>query len=206
MSPSNLLGEGLPFMTLSVVSQLIANADRFLLEFLGVARVEIGFWGAAGTIVWALVGLPQLISVALYPSFSRLAEEGGSPRRAGVIAGVGSAVVGGVCAGALWLLGGPLVQLTFGAEFAPAVPLLERLSLALPGAFAMMVMGSIYAAWRRQRMVVWILAGALAGSISLNVWLIPSMGTGAPALTAPIIYTATALAMLVGILAVKRTP
>ena len=76
-------------MALAVVSQLIANADRFLLELFGVARAEIGFWGAAGTIVWARAALPQLISVALYPSFSRQAEAGASARRAGLLAGLG---------------------------------------------------------------------------------------------------------------------
>ena len=199
MSPSMLLLEGLPFMALSVVSQLITNADRFLLEGFGVARAEIGYWGAAGMIVWALVGVPQLISVALYPSISRLAEAGGSPRRVGLLAGLGGAVGGGLCAGALWLLGGPLVRLTFGAEFVSAIPLLERLALALPGAFAVMVMGSVYAAWRRQRRVVWILGVALFGSLVLNLLWIPKMGVMAPATVAPIVFSAAAASMFVGI-------
>ena len=203
LGPSALLGEGLPFMALAVVSQLIANADRFLLELFAVPRAEIGFWGAAGTIVWALAALPQLISVALYPSFSRQAEAGGSARRVGLLAGLSGAFCGVLCAGALWLLGGPLVRLAFGAEFAPAVPLLERLALALPGAFAMTVMGSVYAAWRRQRQVLWILGGALLGSVALNVIWIPRIGVSAPATVAPLVYTLTALAMAVGILVFK---
>jgi len=199
LGPSALLSEGLPFMALAVVSQLIANADRFLLELLGVARAEIGYWGTAGIIVWAMAALPQLISVALYPSFSRRAETGGSPRRAGLLAGLGGAVFGVVCAGGLWILADPLVRIAFGTDFAPAVPLLQRLSLALPGAFAMTVMGSVYAAWRRQRRVLWILGGALLGSLTLNVMWIPSMGVSAPATVAPLVYTLTAAAMALGI-------
>jgi len=91
------------------------------------------------------------------------------------------------------------VRLAFGADFAPAVPLLQRLSLALPGAFAMTVMGSVYAAWRRQRRVLWILGGALLGSLTLNVMWIPSMGALAPATVAPLVYTLTAVAMALGI-------
>ncbi|MBD3872544.1 MAG: oligosaccharide flippase family protein [Acidobacteria bacterium] len=199
LGPSSLLSEGLPFMALAVVSQLIANADRFLLELLGVARAEIGYWGTAGIIVWAMAALPQLVSVALYPSFSRQAEAGGSPRQAGLLAGLGGAVCGLVCAGGLWILADPLVRLAFGADFAPAVPLLQRLSLALPGAFAMTVMGSVYAAWRRQRRVLWILGGALLGSLALNMMWIPSMGVLAPATVAPLVYTLTAVAMALGI-------
>ena len=199
LGPSSLLSEGLPFMALAVVSQLIANADRFLLELLGVARAEIGYWGTAGIIVWAMAALPQLVSVALYPSFSRQAEAGGSPRQAGLLTGLGGAVCGLVCAGGLWILADPLVRLAFGANFAPAVPLLQRLSLALPGAFAMTVMGSVYAAWRLQRRVLWILGGALLGSLTLNVMWIPSMGVSAPATVAPLVYTLTAVAMALGI-------
>jgi len=199
LGPSALLSEGLPFMALAVVSQLIANADRFLLELLGVARAEIGYWGTAGIIVWAMAALPQLVSVALYPSFSRQAAAGGSPRLAGLLAGLGGAVCGLVCAGGLWILADPLVRLAFGADFAPAVPLLQRLSLALPGAFAMTVMGSVYAAWRLQRRVLWILSGALLGSLALNVMWIPSMGVSAPATVAPLVYTLTAAAMALGI-------
>ena len=202
LGPSALLSEGLPFMALAVVSQLIANADRFLLELLGVARAEIGYWGTAGIIVWAMAALPQLISVALYPSFSRRAEAGGSPGRAGLLAGLGGAVCGLVCAGALWILGDPLVRLAFGADFAPAVPLLQRLSLALPGAFAMTVMGSVYAAWRRQRRVVWSLSGALLASLTLNVMWIPTMGVSAPAAVAPLVYTLAAVAMVLGIVVI----
>ena len=202
LGPSALLSEGLPFMALAVVSQLMANGDRFLLEMLGVARAEIGYWGTAGIIVWATAALPQLISVALYPSFSRLAEAGGSWRRAGLLAGLGGAVCGLVCAGGLWILGEPLVRLAFGADFGPAAPLLQRLSLALPGAFAMTVMGSVYAAWRRQRRVVWILSGALLGSLALNVMWIPSMGVSAPATVAPLVYTLAAAAMALGIVVI----
>ena len=199
LGSSSLLSEGLPFMALAVVSQLIANADRFLLELLGVARAEIGYWGTAGIIVWAMAALPKLVSVALYPSLSRRAEAGGSPRQAGLLTGLGSAVCGLVCAGGLWILADPLVRLAFGADFAPAVPLLQRLSLALPGAFAMTVMGSVYAAWRLQRRVLWILSGALLGSLTLNVMWIPSMGVLAPATVAPLVYTLTAVAMALGI-------
>ena len=199
LGSSSLLAEGLPFMALAVVSQLIANADRFLLELFGVARAEIGFWGAAGTIVWALATLPQLISVALYPSFSRQAEAGACARRAGLLAGLGGVIAGVVCAAAVWVLAEPMVRLAFGAEFVLTIPLLQRLSLALPGAFAMTVMGSVYAAWRRQRQVLWILGGALLVSLALNIMWIPTMGVLAPATVAPLIYMLAAVAMAIGI-------
>ena len=92
-----------------------------------------------------------------------------------------------------------MVRLAFGAEVVLTIPLLQRLSLALPGAFAMTVMGSVYAAWRRQRQVLWILAGAFLVSLVLNVMWIPTMGVLAPATVSPLIYTLAAVAMAIGI-------
>jgi O-antigen/teichoic acid export membrane protein len=91
------------------------------------------------------------------------------------------------------------VRLAFGAEFDSTTPLLQRLIFALPGAFAMTLMGSVYAAWRRQRQVLWILAGALLLSVALNVMWIPAMGAMAPATVTPLIYTLAAVAMALGI-------
>jgi O-antigen/teichoic acid export membrane protein len=67
----------------------------------------------------------------------------------------------------------------------------------------MTVMGSVYAAWRRQRRVLWVLGGALLVSLALNVMWIPTLGALAPATVAPLIYTLAAVAMGIGI-AVSR--
>jgi O-antigen/teichoic acid export membrane protein len=187
--------EGLPFMALSVVGQLLVYGDRFLLALLGVESSEIGYWGVAGTVVWSVVAIPQLASLALYPGFSRIAEDGGSPRRLGLGASVGGAVVGVIAAVLLRWFAQPLVGLVFGVEFLPAAALLERLALALPGASAMMVMGSVYAAWRRQVIPLAVLGGALTLSVTLNVIWIPRFGAFATATIAAVAYSAAALVL-----------
>ncbi len=193
LEESTLLRQGLPFMALAAVSLLLAHADRFLLAALGVSTAEIGQWGAAGTIAWALMALPQLAAVAMYPSFSRLAEGGSMPRRPGLLASLGGALAGLACAAALRACAGPVIEITFGPEFAAAVPLLQRLAWALPGSFALMVMGAVYAAWRRQSVSLWVMAGALATSVALNLLWIPARGVVAPAMVAPLVFTAAAL-------------
>ncbi|MFV2072350.1 MAG: oligosaccharide flippase family protein [Thermoanaerobaculales bacterium] len=198
--PSELLREGLPFAALAVLSQSLANADRFLLAFLDVGRTEIGYWGVAGTVVWALVALPQLGAVAMYPSISRYAKQGGSPRWVGLAASLGGAAAGLVAAGAVRWLGDPLIRLAFGAAFVPAVPLLHRLALALPGAFAMMAVGAVFAAWRLQRRALWILCGVTLLSLGLNLLWIPRLGVLAPATVAPLTYTLAAVVMTIALL------
>lgn len=195
--PIPVIREGLPFMALAVLSQLLVNTDRFLLEFLGIARTEIGFWGAAGTIIWALIAIPQLVAVAVYPTFSRLAERGDSWRRAGLMSIVGGASAGLACALILREIAEPLVGLFFGPDFVPAGPLMRRLSLVLPAAFAMMVVGTVFAAWRRQTLAVWALAAAFCLSFALNFAWIPVIGTMACANAAVAAYSTASVVMTI---------
>ena len=202
-----LAREGLPFMALAVAGQLLANLDRFLLALLGVARSDIGFWGAAGTIVWAVIAIPQLMSVAMYPTFSRVAASGVPRGRLGVVAGLVAAAGGAVCCGVLRVAGGSILHLAFGLEFDPAEPLLARLALALPGAFAMMVMGAVFAAWREQRIALMIMTATVGVSCVLNLMWIPKLGVAAPANVAVAAYTTAAVLMAVALIALpmRRT-
>jgi O-antigen/teichoic acid export membrane protein len=69
------------------------------------------------------------------------------------------------------------------------------LALALPGAFAMMVMGTVFAAWREQRTALVIMIAAVATSCLLNLLWIPRLGVLAPANVAVLAYTAAAVLM-----------
>jgi O-antigen/teichoic acid export membrane protein len=201
-----LAREGLPFMMLAVAGQLLANLDRFLLALLGVARADIGFWGAAGTVVWAVIAIPQLMSAAMYPTFSRVAATGVPRGRLGVVAGLAAAAAGVVCCGVVRVAGGLLLRLAFGAEFGPAEPLLARLALALPGAFAMMVMGAVFAAWREQRIALAITAATVGVSCALNLVWIPRLGVAAPANVAVAAYTTAAVLMAAALIVLPKRP
>jgi O-antigen/teichoic acid export membrane protein len=194
-----LLREGIPFMALAVVSQLLVHADRFLLAFFGIGTDDIGLWGVSGTVVWALLALPQLTSLALYPSFSRIAQSGAPPRTFGLLAGVAGGVAGLLFSFALRWIAKPLIDTVFGPEFGPAVPLLSQLAWVLPGAFALMTMGAVYAGWRRQAVSLAIMVAAFCLSAVLNLFWIPSMGVAAPAAVAPLTYSAAAVASAVAI-------
>lgn len=193
------LREGLSFMAIAVLGQLLVNTDRFLLAFFGIARAEIGYWGAAGTIVWALVAAPQLLTVALYPTFSRFAQRGDSWRRAGLASACGGVIIGLGFALALREIAAPLTHLLFGPDFAPAVSLMRRLALVLPGAFAMMIVGAVYAAWRRQLFAMWVLTAAFCTSLILNVAWIPVFGAMGSANAVVVVYSVAALLMTVSL-------
>jgi PST family polysaccharide transporter len=194
-----MLRDGAPFMVLSVTGQLVNSSGRFLLVAFGVAMIEIGFLGAAGTMVWAMVTLPQLAAVAVYPTFSRLAESGASPRSAGTWAALAGIGGGLVCAVLLHTFAAPVTAIAFGKGFEGAVPLLERLAFALPGAFAAMTLGAVFASWRMQRRTMVLYLMALALGLAVNLALIPEMGAMGAVLAAVAAYTALAVMLLVAL-------
>jgi O-antigen/teichoic acid export membrane protein len=196
-APGPLAGEGLPFMLLAVAGQLLANQDRFLLELAGVARGDIGQWAAAATLVWAVVALPQLLAVAAYPTLSRAAAAGESRAAYGLACGAAGALVGFAAWVLLRAAAGPLVRVAFGAGFEPAAGLLGRLAPALPGAFALMMMGAVLAAWREQGRALAVMIGAVVVSAGLNLLWIPRLGAAGSAEAAVAAYSAAAVAMAV---------
>jgi O-antigen/teichoic acid export membrane protein len=204
MAATMMLREGTAFMVLSVTGQLVNSSGRFLLVAFGVVMHEIGYLGAAGTMVWAMVTLPQLGAVAVYPSFSRLAESGASPRKAGIWAALAGIGGGLVCAVLLHTFAGPVTALAFGGGFAGAVPLLERLAFALPGAFAAMTLGAVFASWRLQRRTMVLYLVALAVGLTVNLALIPAMGVMGAVLAAVTAYTALAAMLMVALFVPAR--
>ena len=114
------------------------------------------------------------------------------------------AAAGLACSLFLRAVAKPLVGIVFGPDFAPAVPLLERLSLALPAAFGMMVVGTVFAAWRRQILAMWALAAAFVLSTALNFAWIPVIGAMACADAAIAAYSLAAVVMAAQVLAAAR--
>jgi O-antigen/teichoic acid export membrane protein len=204
VAPGPLVREGLPFMLLAVAGQLLANQDRFLLELAGVARSDIGQWAAAATLVWAVVALPQLLAVAAYPTLSRAAAAGESRIGYGLATGAGGALAGLAACAVLRAAAEPLVRVGFGAGFEQAAVLLGRLALALPGAFALMMMGAVLAAWREQGRALVVMAGAAGLSVCLNLLWIPRLGVAASAEAAVAVYSVAAAVMAVVLLGSRR--
>ncbi|MCD4750250.1 MAG: oligosaccharide flippase family protein [Thermoanaerobaculales bacterium] len=172
----NLRLEGLPFLAIAVMAQLLLRADTFLLAMLKVPRPEIGFYGAAGAPVWGIVALPQLLSMSFYPTLSRRAAEKGKAWPAVVAASAGGMALGLALGVFLFIIRHPLVEIAFGPEFERAVPLLSRLIWILPATVTMTFLGTVLAAWHRQKWSLGVLSAVLIVSFSLNLMWIPQHG------------------------------
>jgi len=201
-----LLIEGWPFLGLALLAQLLFRLDLFLLEALGRSREEVGFYGAASALVWGLLTLPQLLALAVYPTLSRAAAAARGPRREALAAAGLGAGLGALLALGLWSARRPLVALAFGAEFEPTAALVATLAWALPGGCAAMLLGTVLAAWRGQRLALAVQAAAIAAALALNLGWIPELGALGAARAAVLVQTALATALLAALLARRAQP
>lgn len=175
-----LVREGVPFLLLGLLTQLATRLDTLMLAGLGTAEREVGYYAAAAAPVYGLLASAYLLALSLYPTLSRRATAGRARvREVLAVAGLGLAC-GGTVAALLWWSREILVMALFGADFAETARLLALLAWVLPGASAMMLLGTWLAAWRRQ---AWSLAAqalvvAIAAGLHL-AWIPPWGGWGA---------------------------
>ena len=193
----------LPAMTLITVALAgFSRIDIACLRWLGVAAADIGSYFAAERIIATVCLLPGLLAIAALPVFSRPEDAGhaGTVRRlrgmlfaAGCIAGL-----------ALYVGGGPLVRLIYGANFNDASRPLGWLGLALP--FMFINHFSLIALIAEKRS--WHAAFAAFAAFLLNVlvdWiLIPRLGIFGAAMGA--VSAQAAVSLLVWPFLAKESP
>ncbi len=188
-SQGSLAREGLSFLGLSLTFQLLIRVDTFLLAALGIPQARIGLYGVASAPVWGLLGLAQLMGLAVYPTLARLGARGElHPVRILGLAS-GGVLLGVALAGGLTLVKVPLVRIVFGAQYIDAASFMGVLAWALPGACGCMLLGSAVAAAGRQawNLNVQVALVVLAGVA--NLVAIPRWGLLGCAVVVPFVQT-----------------
>jgi O-antigen/teichoic acid export membrane protein len=176
--------EGLTFLALALTFQLLLRSDTLLLALLGIPSHQIGQYGVASMWVWGVLAGPQLLAMAAYPTFSRMADHNGRSGRATRVAlllGLGS---GAALASVLFLIRSPLVHWLYGDGFGEAIGFLATLAWALPGAGAAMCLGTVLAAWHRQRWTLAVYAAAVTVTMAATLYWVPKAGPIAAAYVA----------------------
>lgn len=152
----------------------LTNIDVMLVR-IGTTESHAGMYAAAAVLAKMILIVPTTLSLYLLPRFvNRRADSGATKFGVNVVlVTVGGAGV--LAAGAMTLLGGPLVAIFFGSGYEEAVRLLPALSLAyLPWALAQGLLIRLTATVSRQALVV-LLLGAVA-QWTLAQWVLPDLG------------------------------
>ncbi|MDX2137323.1 MAG: oligosaccharide flippase family protein [Chloroflexota bacterium] len=135
-----------------------------------------GFYAGANRFVEAAKLLPNAYFGALFPALAALAADAGGMRRA---FRRGAALLGGygvLAAMGLALLAPLLIDVTYGAAFAAAAPVLVLLAVSLVFTLLRGVRTLYWYAQGREGFVNAVNGAAIVLQIALSLWLIPAYG------------------------------
>ncbi len=170
-----------PFVFVSVFYILDNRTDVILLSKFSTER-EVGFYGAANTIVGALTLLPFAYRTSIFPVMSRLyAEAPAAMRRLFNRSFKYLFLVGLPIAVGTTLLAQPLLTIIFGPDFAPASVVLQVLIWSLAVLFLNVLNSRVMVVADRQDIIARFLALVLTANLLLNVVLIPRWGAAGSA-------------------------
>lgn len=171
-----------PLLANNLLALAIYNADVIFLRFFRTV-VEVGQYLAAYTLINFLGVLGNLATVTLLPNLAHLRES--LVERAGLVhtalarvfvAGLPIAVGGS-------LLARRLIDFVFGAEYAPAGPVLALLIWTIPPLLSRGVYSAVLIADNRHDAVLRATAIAAALNVGLNLLMIPLLGMIGAAIT-----------------------
>lgn len=166
-----------------VMRVLFFSVDVLLLGFI-VGEVAVGLYTAAYRVVFVLTALSGAVAFSYLPEFTRAARDrtplGGVADRALELSAavVLPALVGGV------LLAEPMMVGIFGADYAGAALAFQFLLVSIVFNFLRSTPSNVLLVRDRLRLDMWIVSGATALNVALNLFWIPRYGLeGAAAAT-----------------------
>ncbi len=164
------------FVVIGIFTTIDYQLDAFLIS-LFLSESELGWYGAAQTIMLAFWMMPTALRTALYPVIARYYYE--APERLPVLYRRANryVLIGvlPVCAG-ITLIAPNIIPLIFEADFQPATPALQLIIWAVLPSFLMVPSARLLVVANRQSDVGWVTALSMIINLLLNLWLIPRWG------------------------------
>jgi O-antigen/teichoic acid export membrane protein len=197
--------EATPIFFSALCLSLFGRIDLFALTALGLPTSDAGYYAAAQN----LSIVPSLFAMSFTPlllsTLSTMRREG-EHDQARLMSRDALRLVCGMLPFAALAAGASaeIVQLLFGAQFAPTGPILEWLIFGKVAAAMISVVFILLVALERPALSVALAAPMLAAAIAGHVLLIPRFGTIGAAWVTALLEAAGALAALVTVYAVSR--
>jgi O-antigen/teichoic acid export membrane protein len=166
---------GLPYFFWSLFSMIYFRVDALMLHAYSSQEVT-GWYGGAYRFFDAVMILPALLKVALFPVFSRLAID--SEKRLSDVFEKSLRMVLLVAipiSVLIYIAAAPIIDFFMGVEeYTPSIIILQIFCFGIPMMFADFILGSVLIG-STNRQSAWAGIGfvAILLNVSLNIWLIP---------------------------------
>lgn len=183
-----LLKRAWPFALAAVLAALSARLGTIMLERL-TDTSNVGYYAAATRFVEAGRVIPNALFGALFPALAALSAQPEQMHKNFRQIILGLTGFGGALGILFSLLAMPILNLTYGAAFAPAKTTLQLVMWSLlPG----LLRGGQTLYWYargKEQFVNWVTGGVLVAQILLSLWLIPAHGAEGTAVVSLITET-----------------
>lgn len=176
-----LLRRAWPFAMAAVLAALQTRAGTILLEKL-TDTAQVGYYAAGTRFVEAARMVPNALFGALFPALAALVAQPETFRRTfrRVMLGLGgfALALGLICT----VFAAPIMSLTYGTAFAPAIPVLQIAMWSLLPGLPRAGRTLYWYARGREQFTNIVTGVMLVAQIILSLWLIPLMGAAGAAL------------------------
>lgn len=166
----------LPFAAISLINNVMANTDIYLL---GVWRnaTEIGLYASAQRIYQFILMIPVIMATALFPLQSRLATNNseGFADILGKATAMLFSIALPICVGGI-LLSHKLIIVLFGVGYSQAAPILQILLCMLVAAFPLVLFSNSVFVYNGQKRLALIYSIGMIANALFNILLIPHYG------------------------------
>jgi O-antigen/teichoic acid export membrane protein len=170
------------FILIHLFSLLDYQTDAFVISLL-LTETDVGWYGAAQTIMLALWMIPTAVRGALYPLMARYRTE--SIEKLALLYQKSSqylAVLVFPLAAGTWLVAPQLIDLIFGEAFAPAIPALRWSIWAVVFGLLNVPSARLLLVYQRQRAAALLTAFSMVVNIISNLLLVPLFGIAGAAM------------------------
>lgn len=170
------------FVVIHLFSLLDYQADAFLISLL-LTETDVGWYGAAQTVMLAFWMMPTALRAAIYPLMARYRYEAYDKlvllyQKASqyLVVFILPAAAG------VFLLAPGIIRLIFDASFDPAVPALRWSIWAVVFGFLNVPNARLMLVYDRQRAAAWLTGLSMGVNVVLNLLLIPAYGIAGAAM------------------------
>jgi O-antigen/teichoic acid export membrane protein len=164
------------FIIIGIFLTLDFQLDTLLISFF-LSESDLGWYGAAQTIMLAFWMMPLAIRNAIYPLMARYVHH--EPEKLALLyhkANRYLLIAGLPVAAGIALLAEPIIILVFGESFSPARPALQWMIWAVVFAFLNVPNARLMLVHNRQSHAGWMTGISMLINLSLNLYLIPLYG------------------------------
>lgn len=199
-----LLAETLPAAAASVLASLFYRVAIVMMSVISTA-VQTGYFSASFRVVEALVAVPSLVVGSAYPILSRAAETDQQRLSYGFQRLFEVCVILGAWTALALVVGAePVIDFVGGADFAPAVPVLQIQGPALAATFLVALFGGTLWVVRAKRQLVTGNVVGVAAAIVLTGVLVPIADAEGAAIA--MLCSETLLAAWLGVALLRTRP